>query len=316
MRLLTIFLSAVFCLPALSFSQTCENGDCVLPDSFPVAVDTFEVIERQILDHVQRAQSRGPSDAASVQVTTGGGCGSGHVCGRDSRGTYILTNAHVAGTRVGREVNLRGVVNGVDTRAVGTVILAAYSDRTLTDWAVVLTQGFADVTPVGLATTKPVGDHYTRGSPRCVWPLVSTSVITADIADDSPLWRWRPDAIGGQSGSGVFSIRTGLSEGLLTWSWGRLGAGQQTSEIYRQSKERSIEGVPRIAGLQERWVKKPNCNAVNPVIVESGFFAQAGITDLPIWGDTSSPADPEPEDDSVNWSRDGDVITIRVKTGP
>ena len=227
-----------------------------------------------------------PSGKAACRVRAGGGCGSGSVVGHWNGGSLIMTNAHVAGTRVGRSVTVDAVVDGVTVSKPARVVMAAYSDRTLTDWAVLHVPDWTAIEPVKMSREKPSGSHYTKGSPRCVWPLVSTDVSTADISDSSPLWRWRPNAIGGQSGSGVWSDDDNLQKGLLTWSWGGLGAGQQTSEIFRQASERSVSGEPRIAGLTDVGGGAVAC--------ENGFFAEANVTELPIWSDgQDEPADPD-----------------------
>lgn len=234
--------------------------------------------------------------AAAVRCIAGNSCGTGAVVGRDANGSFILTNAHVVGTRVGREVR-------VDTQNHGTkqgrVIMAAYSDRTLSDWAIVYVEGFRDIEPVNLSKKRPTGSHYTMGCPRCVWPPRNTDIATVDIDDDSPLWRWNPNAIGGQSGSGVWSDTDNLQYGLLTWSWGGKGAGQMTAEIYRQARNQTVAGAPRIEGLEELPAQDySECEfdlEGEPPTVENGFFAQAGITELPIWAEDVKPPTPDPE---------------------
>lgn len=272
-KLVLTFALAIASVAVGHAQQVCPGPDCQ--------------IEQMMAGRVAAAQSEGPSSNNAVRIHVGNGCGSGSVVGEG----LIMTNAHVVGTRVGRQVTVRPRATGQDIS--GTVIMAAYSDRTLADWAIVKCEtGLESITPVPMSTKKPTGTHYTTGSPRCVWPLTSTAVLTADIADNSALWRWRPNAIGGQSGSGVWGVDDDIQDGLLTWSWGGLGAGQQTSEIYRQSREQSTGGEDRPAGLIELISPAPFANG-DDVIVESGFFAQAGITDLPIW---ETEKEPEPID--------------------
>lgn len=264
-------LLMVFAVTAtIHAQQICFDGQCLyFPATQSIDVDAY------LAQKLATAQKAGPASRAAVRVTAGNSCGSGSVCGFYRDGSLILTNAHVVGTRVGRQVNIRAEVDGRTQEFTGQVIQAAYSDSDLTDWAVVYAEGFKSIEPVLLSKEKPTGAHYTRGSPRCVWPQTGTPVITADIADNSTLWRWRPNSIGGQSGSGVWSVEDDLQYGLLTWSWGGLGAGQQTSEIYRQARERTTKGAPRPAGL--RPVIEPD------VVCEAGFFSQSDIVDLPIW---------------------------------
>lgn len=271
--------SRIFALAAIaivvmvgSVSAQCVGPDCQ--------------IDQLIKQTVATAQAEGPSSQAAVRIHAGNGCGSGSVCGKG----LILTNAHVVGTRVGRKVTVRPKATGRDIE--GVVIMAAYSDRTLADWAIVKCEtGLEGITPVRLSTKVPSGRHYTTGSPRCVWPLRSTAVVTADIADNSPLWRWRPNAIGGQSGSGVWGVDDDVCDGLLTWSWGGLGAGQQTAVIYKQAREKSTAGPDRVPGLIELIEPAPFQQG-DDVIVETGFFSQAGIREFDIW---DNQAEPEPD---------------------
>lgn len=292
MKTLLQVAAVLLALSALTLNAQiiCPDGYCPVPDyqiiEYPPIVESPVEIPVETL-----SDAEAPSGRAAVRVRTGGGCGSGSVCGRYKTGSLILTNAHVAGTRVGREVDIDAVVNGQKKSLKSRVIMAAYSDRTLTDWAILYVPDWKEIKPVSLSKNKPSGSHYTKGSPRCVWPLVTTTITTADIADNSPLWRWRPNSIGGQSGSGVWSRRDHRQYGLLTWSWGGLGAGQQTSEIYRQAKEKSTSGGERPPGLQ--------AVPADGVVVEVGFFQQADIDELPIWGDEETdPTDPvEPPND-------------------
>ena len=260
--------------------------------------DLVRQADAQLVQRLSQAQKTGPASRAAVRVNAGNSCGSGSVCGYYRDGSLVLTNAHVVGTRVGKQVSIRTVIDGQDRSFTGEVIMAAYSSRTLTDWAIVYVEDLTEIKPVALSKEKPSGAHYTRGAPRCVWPLRDSAVITADIADNSPLWRWRPNSIGGQSGSGVWSVKDDLQYGLLTWSWGGLGAGQQTSEIYRQAKERTVTGARRISGLVE---------VCNPdVIVEDGFYQQSGITDLPIWAGSGGGVPPPGDDDGADPDNDDD----------
>lgn len=229
---------------------------------------------------------------AANRCRVSGGCGSGSVCGWWNGGSLVMTNAHVTGTRVGRAVSMDFGIDGRTVTKEGRVIMAAYSDRTLTDWAVVFIPDWQEIKPIKLSKRKPSGTHHTTGSPRCVWPMRFSRLTTADVSDTSSLWRWRPNAIGGQSGSHVVSDADGLQYGLLTWSWGGLGAGQQTSEIFRQASQRSVSGEPRIDGLTELSPSNTVC--------ENGFFAEASVTELPIWEDSISDGCDSPTPDGLS----------------
>jgi hypothetical protein len=259
--------------------------------------------------------STGPSDKNAVRVVNQNSCGSGSICGWYQGGTLVLTNAHVAGTRVGREVGIDiQTPDGGRVRKAGRVIMAAYSDRTLSDWAVVLIPDWQEIKPVYLSKKRPSGSHYTKGSPRCVWPLRNTDIKTVDMHPTNPLWRWSPNAIGGQSGSGVYSDENNFQFGLLTWSWGGKGAGQMTSAIYKQARNRNTEAAPRPDDLEDlpHGTYDDNFDLDDPwdtdPIVENGFYVEAGIVDLPIWAedqpDDVPPQDPDEPDDDSGKTRD------------
>ncbi len=290
--LLAIACLAMLALPSLVDAQIFRGRQFGCPPAGCQPAQAQVVIYSSAVPTIDAAApvetSVGPSSAAAVKVLAGSGCGSGSIVGYWKTGSLVLTNAHVAGTRPGSHATVDLVVNGKQRRLNATVLMAAYSSKTLADWSVLYVPDFREITPVKLSKERPTGLHYTTGSPKCVWPLVSSTLTTADIQDNSPLWRWRPNSIGGQSGSGVWSKNNNLQYGLLTWSWGGLGAGQQTMQIYKQATERTTAGPPRIPGLQE---------VINrDVIVEEGFFIEQDIDTLPIWAGDTEPEEPGPTD--------------------
>lgn len=284
-------LVAVLLLPSLAYGQSCESGFC-LPRS-PVVL--FPSHSDQNLQAIQRqVASVGSSSSAAVRVSVRGGCGSGSVVGRYKTGSLVLTNAHVAGTRPGsrsvircRHVNSEGVMADFEYQAV--LLEAAYSDRFLTDWAVLYADKLTAIEPVRLSKEKPRREMYTRGSPGCVWPLRDSGLTVADIRDGSTLVRWRPSAIGGQSGSGCWDSQDNSQRAILTWQWGGLGAGQQTAEIYRQSLNKTVAGHLRTGGEIEL--------SSTGVAVEVGYFAASGLNDFDIWIDDD--ATPPPSDSGM-----------------
>lgn len=267
--------------------------DC--PPATPVVqeTDTF-VDETSAIDETNADWSR-----SATQMRAGNSCGSGSVVSFYNGATLVLTNAHVVGTRPGTEARVRLMVNGQEKVFTGTIIMAAYSNTYLADWAIVSVAGEIPVAPRLLSVSRPKGAHVTVGSPNCVWPLRFSELRTVEASNNSALWRWNPNAIPGQSGSGVWSKDDGLQYGLITWSWSGLGAGQQTWWIYEQSRKRSAEvGELRPAGLVELTPRDPD------VIVEEGFFAQSNIGDLPIW---AKPEDPKPTPPQPPGAGDDDL---------
>jgi len=246
----------------------------------------------------------GPSVRAVCRILNQNSCGSGSICGRQPNGNaLILTNAHVAGTSLGRVVKV--FVESQNETIDARVIMAAYSDRTISDWAVLeTTSPYTKVEPVFLSKKRPTGSHYTKGFPRCqAHGGTDIQTVRFGTGQQSPVWFWEPDAIGGQSGSGVWSDDTNFQFGLLTWQWGQNGAGQITAEIYRQARGRTTAGFAKPPGLVEldqddgfdyTGIDRSGCQ--DPT-VEEGFFAEAAITDLPIWAEDQPDPNPDPDPD-------------------
>jgi hypothetical protein len=187
-------------------------------------------------------------------------------------------------------------INGADRRVNARIIMAAYSDKTLADWSILFLPQFQIAPQVKLSKNRPVSNipYYTTGSPRCVWPLRNVDLRVTHISNNSALFRLLPNAIGGQSGSGIWSRQDNLQYGLLTWSWGGDTGAQMTSEIYRQAVQRTVAGEPRPEGLEELSERAE---------VENGFFAEVSIRDLPIWHDPTT-VKPDPQLPNA-----GDVIS-------
>lgn len=225
------------------------------------------------------------------KVTVSGVCGSGSLVGKRNGRSLVMTNAHVAGTRIGRQVNCQfPFLNNRNVPA--RIIMAGYSDRVLMDWAVLeLDQEITELPHTPMRSNQlPGQEAYTAGYPRCRGPYFSR-LRTQSITHNGTLWRWHPNAIGGQSGSAVHVGN--LQFGVLTWSWGGDGAGQTTRGIYQQYARRSVFGLPRPEGLVELGDTQP------PEELEEGFFSQTNVTTLPIWSDGSDPGErPQPDPDA------------------
>lgn len=228
----------------------------------------------------------GPSSRSCCKVVFGTSCGSGSLVGRRNGKSLILTNAHVAGTRVG-SVGKCTFPFAQNKVVNARIIMAGYSDRVMMDWAVLEADQDVPLPHVKLSIDAPTGKHYTAGYPRCQGPRFQ-ELTTRQISHNGTVWRWQPNSIGGQSGSGVHSLDNHLQKGLLTWSWGGDGAGQTTRSIWFQYANKAEVGFPRPPELIE-------LSEVNPE-VESGFFCEANVTTLPIWShlDDDTPTDPTP----------------------
>lgn len=252
--------------------------------------------------------STGPSIRGVCRILNQNSCGSGSICGIQPNGNaLILTNAHVAGSRLGRVVDVE--VESTGDRIKARVIMASYSDRTVSDWAMLETTApYGKVKPTFLSKAEPTGSHYTKGFPRCR-PHSGTDITTQSF-NNQGVWFWEPDAIGGQSGSGVWSDDDHFQYGLLTWQWGRHGAGQRTSYIYQQARNQSTAGFAKPSGLKELdddyeidWDR----TGMDDPIVEPGFIAEASIVQLPVWAEDQIE---EPEEPPVEPPA-GRVVTAK-----
>lgn len=235
-------------------------------------------------------QPVGPSSRSCCKVSVSNVCGSGSIVGERNGKTLVMTNAHVAGTQVGRQVNC--TFPYLNNQVVGArIIVAAYSDRIMMDWAILECDSKVNLPVVRLSQKAPTGDHYTAGYPRCQGPRFQR-LITRSFSHNGTVWRWQPNSIGGQSGSGVHSLADNLQRGVLTWSWGGDGAGQTTRSIWLQYAQRGEIGFARPEGLIELAEERSE--------TENGFFAEANITTLPIWAEIDDDNDQTPPPDSVD----------------
>lgn len=220
----------------------------------------------------------GPSSRSCCKVTVSGVCGSGSIVGERNGKSLVLTNAHVAGTQIGRRVNC--TFPYLNNQAVGArIIMAAYSDRIMMDWAVLELDSKVDLPIVKLSQSPPVGESYTAGYPRCQGPRFQR-LVTRSFSHNATVWKWQPNSIGGQSGSAVHSVSDNLQRGLLTWSWGGDGAGQTTRSIWLQYSQKAETGFPRPDGIVELARERSE--------TENGFFSETNITTLPIWHESDT----------------------------
>lgn len=231
----------------------------------------------------------GPSSRGVCRCVFGNSCGSGSLVGVRNGKSLVLTNAHVAGSRPGTVGRVQFPEWDNQPKA-GRIIMAAYSDRVMMDWAILEMESEVPLPHTKLSMVAPSGQHYTAGYPRCNGPLFQR-LTTRDFLYSGTVWRWNPNSIGGQSGSAVHAFGDHLQRGLLTWSWAGLGAGQTTRGIWLQYSARGEIGFARPEGLIE--LAEPNPE------LENGFFAEANITTLPIWAEIGGDDDDKepPADD-------------------
>lgn len=229
------------------------------------------------------------ADEASVRCSVGNVCGSGTIVGADVSTGYVLTNAHVVGTAVGRDVGVDVTVGGARVRVSGKIIWSAYSSRSNADVAILAVPQLSCRSYSPMSVLEPNFVPFTtRGSPRCVWPLVSKPFSNPRISTDSALMWGDPDAVGGQSGSGILN-KDRETVGVVTWSWNGRCAGQQT---------RSIHSILRGEALSSLGVRPSGLTEVlgdsERSLTEDGVFSIVGRSplDLPIWSTPKPPGAP------------------------
>jgi hypothetical protein len=258
-RLITCFVAILACVASIAGAQetVCKDGQCpaiqLLPLAEEIQIDTSIMESSDASDEDRFTQVV----RATVRVTISGVCGSGTVVGRDADGNAIvLTNAHVAGTQRGRTVSLeRWEPDGSVERGRGSIISSGYGRGMSVDFALLKCNAeFAkDVRPIPLADRYPTKGAMvsTYGCPRCEWP--SLQVLSLNRSEGQIL-TWKPEAIGGRSGSSVIDY-TDVGPrvvGLLTWGGGGEGLGQSTPFLLQAMKGRlpkSLEPLPQ--GVRE-----------------------------------------------------------------
>jgi hypothetical protein len=240
-----------------SFAKETVCTDCssieLVPLQENVLIDTTKIESSAASDEDRFTQVI----RATVRVTISGVCGSGTVVGRDEAGnSLVLTNAHVAGTQRGRTVNLeRWEPDGSIERGRGSIIASGYGRGMSVDFALLKCNAeFAkNVRPIPLADRYPDRKAMvtTYGCPRCEWP--SLQVLSLNRSEGQIL-TWKPEAIGGRSGSSVIDY-TDVGPrvvGLLTWGGGGEGLGQSTPFLLQALRGRlpqALEALPQ--GVKE-----------------------------------------------------------------
>jgi hypothetical protein len=288
-------------------SGNCPGGVCPQPINYASNIHTARVETQAQVEPASTAwykTLRGPSGYAptaaeetkirswtkrAVRILNGNSCGTGSLCGRDATGIYILTNAHVAGSRIGHTVNceaLRADGSGTE-RFQARVIEAAYSSKTSTDWALLKAEPTAmrGLEPIKLSKTEPDARELTGtwGCPRCEVP----SGQLCRTLQLGSIWYWQPNSIGGQSGSAV--VQDGKQKGLLTWTINGNGAGQKTATIYRQSQQQNTDGPARVPGMMIP------ASTAGVELLEGYHRETSSISDYPIWDGGPDDSSPEPQ---------------------
>ena len=271
----------LFMLGVTQAQQDCTDGNCIPVEANAIIADT-----------------------PHVRCMVGNSCGSGTICGVDDQGAYVLSNAHVWGTQLGKVVNIDAVVGGVQKRTTGRLVFAGYSSTRMVDFAIALCPNLKSKRYMPLLKTEPASPPYaTTGSPRCVWPQVLKPFDDPRNYGEG-LLTGLPDAIGGQSGSAIYNA-AGQQIALLTWSINGRCAGQKTSKLWQVATTRNVlladmrpEGLKE---MSEPFLEEGVFGSL-PLLqeVQSGSrpvtdnviasIANSSMEQMPIWANPTKPA--------------------------
>lgn len=164
--------------------------------------------------------------AATCRVRVGNSMGSGTVFRATEDAFYVLTNAHVTGSRINGKASCEFWFAGHQSEEIpGVIVAVAYIPRGSRDVAVIRVAraalgGYAppviDLLPRG--TPAEYSRIYSVGCAGGRWP---TSFEGFGFAIDSAgqTVRFKPTPAGGRSGSAIFATQNGEPKivGLLTW---------------------------------------------------------------------------------------------------
>lgn len=258
-------------------------------------VEEFDLCELAVSDQDIFDEVASKHSANACQVRAGNSCGSGSYVGDHDDGSLVLTNAHVTSNRIGTSVTLRFNFGQGDVTKTGRVIMAAYSNRIVADWAIVFIPGWKPpVSPAWCSRAKPAGQFATTGAPSCTWPLRHQSPLNLLSNNNAGFVVWDKPAIPGQSGSAVWSLIDHWQRLLLTWRTGNgNGAGQPLDWIYRQANTAIQTGVLLGGAMPDGLIPLGN---VHPDCIE-GFESELSIRDLKIWAEDQVQPDPGPGPD-------------------
>lgn len=255
-----------YSVPQRTFTQVCPSGDCVVYTPSQSGGDSvLQLSTPEGIEEVASAVADGPHTRALVS----GSCGSGTICGADEGGAYVVSNAHVWGTTIGKVVTIDVVADGQTKRLTGRIVFAGYSNSRMVDFAIAKFEGLTAKRYMPMLKTEPEGQPFgTTGSPRCVWPLV-VKQFNNPSSYGQGLITGTPDAIGGQSGSAIYNA-AGHQIALLTWSINGRCAGQKTSKLWEVASQRNV----LLADLRPEGLQELGCNPETRPETEEGVFGE------------------------------------------
>jgi hypothetical protein len=290
------------CIGGQCQTGQCQGGECQLPAAgSPVNATQATPVSDPSVGVV--------ADQPHVRCIAGNSCGSGTICGSNAAGSYVLTNAHVTGTALGRSVSVDCVSNGASQRIMGRTVMTGYSDSHMVDFSIVYVEGLSSKRYMHLLKAEPDNlPLQTTGGPKCVWPQV-TKRFDDPRSYGEGLITGTPDAIGGQSGSAIYNQKQ-QQVALLTWSMNRRCAGQKTIKLWEVAKTRNV----LVADLRpEGMTELGDCAGDRPE-TKSGVFGSCGLIETantpvrPITENTIQNVVGSDMEDLPIWVAPGDVV--------
>jgi hypothetical protein len=261
--------SRQYACPIIVGEKICVEGQCVIAPSNTITIKPLATPEG--IEAVQTGVAV-KADGPHCRCIVSGSCGSGTICGHDAGGAYVVSNAHVWGTQIGKQVNVDLVSGGQTKRVVGRLVFAGYSSSRMVDFAIAYVANLSSARYMPMLKTEPANPPYgTTGSPRCVWPLV-TKEFNNPRDYGQGLITGTPDAIGGQSGSAIYNS-TGQQIALLTWSINGRCAGQKTSKLWQVATQRDVT----LADLRPDDLRELSDSCADRPKTEEGIFGSCSL---------------------------------------
>ena len=161
---------------------------------------------------------------AACRVRVSSSAGSGTSIAEDDEHVYVLTNAHVVGSN--RQATCEFFRYGRKTqRLPGSVIWKSHSNRSVKDFAIIrIKKSLFGAFPPRIVELAPV-DHVVKqndyiasaGCPQARWLQLWEGHALSEASNNRVLFT--PPPLGGQSGSGVFTVIDGDTYlcAVLTW---------------------------------------------------------------------------------------------------
>lgn len=175
---------------------------------------------------------------ATCRVHAQGGAGTGCVYAKDDASYYILTNAHVAGTKPGADMTCVFIHAGHEVSVRGQVAWGNMSNGGETDQAVITVpvNAFRSFAPA-IIPIAPAGTQLQNGQsimsvgcPRATWHSLWNGHITTL---NGFTMDFLPNAAPGRSGSAIFDETGSQIIGLVTWHTETGGRAQSLDGLYR-----------------------------------------------------------------------------------